>query len=225
MREAEVDEVLDWVREIYGRAQDWPARLLRAEWYRTLRDVTLAEGMDTVRKMAKEHQKWPPTPMAVADALSAGGSDAGTGGGLKPCPDCYAIPGWREMAIRFVLPDGTEHVQERLAACECAAGRVRLESKLDTGARVVSWRDLWAEWQAARDRLVADGGHVVGVWRTHRDMLVIPVKARTIQAVESSGGAAYARAALRGVDERAGMRRRLVAQDALRDEGDGEVTW
>jgi hypothetical protein len=217
MTDHEADEVCEWMREMYGRRPEWPGRLLRQEWGRVLSEVSFAEGMALVRKLAQDRAEFPPTPMAFSAAVPA--ATAGPNG-PRACPDCYKTPGWREMSIRYRLPDGTEHVQERVAACECAAGRAHSAAKLDSGARVLTWRELWAEWQQGRDRLIADGGEVISIHRTHRDMISLPVRPRSIVPVSADGGA-YARAALEGRDQYAAARARSVSQEALREEMDG----
>ena len=217
----QVAEVLNHLRGVYSKADNWPNAPGRRAWEEAFANIPEAEmfrALHATLADARFHQ-FPPTPMAVVAAVTHGGV-AGGPTGPAPCPDCEALPGYREMSIRWEDASGKAHSAVRLAACGCRLGEVR------RAAGCISWRALWSKWQGDREILVAKGGRIVGrprftsrdhplldstERRTEQDLDQHPVKAR-------STAAAFLVAALNGRDEHAGERRRGVEREQERDQ-------
>jgi hypothetical protein len=222
---ADVGDALDYLRDIYGRSDAWPGRVLRGAWEDAFADVPEAAMMAAIKAAMVESPKFPPTPMTVAALVEVqSGGPAQGPSGPRACPDCWAVPGFREMAIQWVTPAGKHEARVVVAACECRLGEMR------KAGGATAWRDLWDAWRGIRDRLVADGGRVVGgPWRTHRDHPRLTDEQRFTPEDLSrwprkSHAAAVAGvfAALNGRDEHAYQRARSLERDERRDEWEGE---
>lgn len=219
----DIDDAMDYLREVYGRSDSWPGRMLRGEWETTFTDVPGPAMMVAVKAAMKESPKFPPTPMVVATLVEgrAGGAVTGTLG-PGPCPDCRTLFGYREMAIHWIDPRGDRRALVVLSACECRLGDVRRTA----GAE--AWRDTWKRWQDGRDRLVRDGGQVVGIYRTHRDHLTLDDAERYTPEALSRWPAKPRSEAVRGVlaalhahDEHArerGWTMRMEQQNEMRED-------
>jgi hypothetical protein len=222
----EIDEVFDALTANYGSPNGWPVPKTRDLWYSELRDYPAEVLMDVASAIMRTPEKYPPkigTMLGMLAKVGAKGESVGPTG-PRACPDCHALPGLREMAIQWVEPRGKHEARVVVAACECRLGEARKAS----GA--TGWRDVWASWQRIRDRLVADGGRVVGgPWRTHRDMPRLTDAQRfTPEDLErwprKNHGQAVAHvfAALNGRDQHAYQRARQIERDGERDEWEGE---
>jgi hypothetical protein len=170
-----------------------------------------------------EHHEFPPTPMQIAANVSRT-AGATIGSHSAPCPDCAALPGYREMAIRFVLPDGRHDARAVLAACECRLGETRRASG------VLPWREQQARWKDAKARLIADGGAYIDGAITSAKLPMLTSAHRYTDEVRARGegkahsnASAFLFAALRGTDAHAGERAMAVEQDRARDERGWEV--
>jgi hypothetical protein len=212
------DEVIKHLRALYGRF-DPDAAALKA--WRTmlepLSDDAMWKGVHDSLADPKCHQ-WPPTPMMiVANAPKQAGATGGSS--IAPCANCAALDGWREMAIRFVLPDGRQDARVVLAACGCALGETRRV------AGVLPWREQWARWQGIKARLLADGGEIIGaVYTSERRPLLTdedryaPDVLGRLERKPRAAAVALLTEAVRGQDSHAWARERQVERERERDE-------
>lgn len=216
----EVDEAIDYMIDLYGRQA--PSSRLREAWYAEF-DESDGRTLLAVIKTACRTEKFMPS-LAVIRGLMADKEGAKTGTNEPPpCQDCFKLPGWREMAIQWYTPDGTKQARCLLAACECRLGQVRQAG----GQR--TWREVWESWRGIRDRLVADGGALVQGFpvKTHRDLPLLEAWHRDTNEIlirhpqrPRSVAVAEIVKDLRARDPHAAHRRRTIANDEIREEGE-----
>jgi hypothetical protein len=222
----EIDEVFDALTANYGSPNGWPVSKTRDLWYAELRDYPAEVLMDVASAIMRTPEKYPPKIGTMLDMLAKVGAKSESVGptGPRACPDCHALPGLREMAIQWVerVPLAPK-VRYLTAACGCRLGETR------KAAGAASWETVWADWGERTERLRADGGEILGAWKTHRDMPRLTDAQRfTPEDLErwprKNHGQAVAHvfAALNGRDEHAYQRARSLERDERRDEWEGE---
>lgn len=218
----EVDNAIDYMTDIYGRQA--ASSRLRSAWYEEFSESDGRLLMEVV-KAACRTEKFMPSLAVIAPLLAEReGTKTGTNE-PPPCPNCFAMLGWREMAIQWITLDGAHHAKCILAACDCRLGQVRQAG----GAR--PWRDVWDSWRSVRDRLVANGGHVLEGYpvKTHRDMPKLeewhretPENLWRYPRHPRSTSVAQIVADAKAKDPYAAPRRRTIEQDEARDDRGGE---
>lgn len=220
----QIEEVLIHLGGLYGNRFN-PDAAKRRAWVDVLGAIENEDLWAAVRATLADPKchEWAPTPMQIAANVPKR-AGAAVGSSTAPCPDCAALDGYREMAIRWQLPDGRQDARVVLAACECRLGETR------RAAGVLPWREQHARWVAAKERLIADGGTFLGGGYTSRkrqlltdeDRYAPDVLAR-LEKKPRAAAVALLTASVRGVDPSADERRRAVERERERDEHGWEV--
>jgi len=215
----QIEEVLTHLSGLYGgRFSSDGAK--RKAWIEVLGPFANEDLWTAVRATLADPKchEWAPTPMQIAANVPKR-VGASVGASIAPCEDCAALPGYREMAIRFKLPDGRMDARVVVAACECRLGEVRRASG------VLRWRDQQARWKEAKARLIADGGAYIDGAITSRTLPMLTSAHRYTDEARGRGeakahstAAAFLFAALRGTDAKAGERARAIERERERDE-------
>jgi len=220
----QIEEVLTHLNGLYGSRFN-PDATKRRAWIEVLGPFDNEDLWAAVRATLADPKcfEWPPTPMQIAANVPKR-VGASVRSSIAPCEDCAALPGYREMSIRFTLPDGRHDARAVLAACECRLGEVRRASG------VLPWREQQARWKHAKARLIADGGAYIDGAITSRKLPLLTSAHRYTDEVRGRGegkahsnASAFLFAALRGTDAHAGERAMAVEQDQERDERGWEV--
>jgi hypothetical protein len=215
----QIEEILAHLNGLYGGRFN-PDAAKRKAWIEVLGPFTNDELWNATRATLADPKcfEWAPTPMQIAANVPKR-VGATVGGKVGGCPDCAALDGWREMAIRFALPDGRQDARVVLAACGCALGETRRV------AGVLPWREQWARWQGIKARLLADGGEIIGaVYTSERRPLLTdedryaPDVLGRLERKPRAAAVALLTEAVRGQDSHAWARERQVERDRERDE-------
>jgi hypothetical protein len=220
----QIEEVLTHLSGLYG-GRFSPDAAKRKAWLDVLGPFDNEDLWVAVRATLADPKcfEWPPTPMQIAANVPKR-VGASVRSSIAPCEDCAALPGYREMSIRFTLPDGRTNARVVLAACDCRLGETRRASG------VLPWQEQQARWTAIRRRLEADGGRVTSGAITSRKLPMLTSAHRYTDEVRGRGEAkahtaasAFLFAALRGTDAKAGERARAIEREQERGERGWEV--
>jgi len=215
----QIEEVLIHLGGLYGNRFN-PDATKRRAWIDVLGPFENEDLWAAVRATLADPKchEWAPTPMQIAANVPKR-AGAAVGASTAPCANCSKLDGYREMAVRFVLPDGRQGARVVLAACECRLGETR------RAAGALAWREQWARWQAGKARILADGGQILGAVYTSASRPVLTDEERytpealgRLERKPRAAAVALLTAAVRGVDPSADERRRAVERDRERDE-------
>lgn len=220
----QIEEVLAHLNGLYGSRFN-PDASKRKAWIEVLGPFTNDDLWKAVRTTLADPKchEWAPTPMQIAANVPKR-DGAALGSSTASCEDCSVLEGYREMAIRWELPDGRLDARVVLASCDCRLGETR------RAAGVLPWREQQLRWTAIRIRLTEDGGRVIGGAITSRKRPLLTDEDRYAPDVLSrlekkprAAAVALLTASVRGVDPDADERRRAVERDRERDEHGWEV--